>query len=316
MSRSASRIACIAACMLSLSAVAHAAPEPPNTPERVKARSLYGQGEKLLRAGDAEGAEHAFLEAYHTLPNAVVLLKVAECKTTRGDIPGAVETLEKYLVERPNAPDRASVERQIAEMRRKPGTITVNSDPQGAGIWVDGTDTGLVTPSDVELTPGEHRLDVKLLPYQPAEQSLIVEFGTKKTVQLTLGKPPPVAHAAIAGGSQATPPEPEPSGRHLSPFFWVAVGVTAAGAATTTVFGIIALNKHSQFEKTPTNELADDGERAALIADISLGVAAAGAVTATVLFFTAGGKKPAEHAFSVVPVVGPSGGGLIGNARF
>jgi hypothetical protein len=158
---------------------------------------------------------------------------------------------------------------------------------------------------------------LKLLPYQPAEQSVIVEFGSKKTVDLTLGKPVPVAHQQIAGGSQATPVVPEASGgRHLSPMFWVAVGVTAAGAAVTTVFGIVALNKQSEFDKNPTDKTADDGERAALIADISLGVAAAGAVTATVLFFTAGHDKRPEQAFSVVPVVGPSGGGLVGNARF
>jgi hypothetical protein len=297
--------------------VAHAAPDGASTPERARARSLYGQGEKLLKAGDLEGAEHAFLEAYQTMPNAVVLLKVAECRTRRDDFPGAVEVLEKYLSERTNAPDRASVEEQIAEMRRKPGTLTVNSTPAGVAIWVDGSDTGLVTPSDVELSPGEHRLSLKLLPYQPAEQSVIVEFGSKKTVDLTLGKPVPVAHQQIAGGSQATPVVPEASGgRHLSPMFWVAVGVTAAGAAVTTVFGIVALNKQSEFDKNPTDKTADDGERAALIADISLGVAAAGAVTATVLFFTAGHDKRPEQAFSVVPVVGPSGGGLVGNARF
>jgi hypothetical protein len=310
-------MACAVACAISLSAAAHAAPEGPPTPERVRARSLYGQGEKLLKAGDLEAAEHAFVEAYQTMPNAVVLLKVAECRTKRGDFPGAVETLEKYLAERANAPDRASVEDRIAEMRRKPGTVTVNSTPAGAAIWVDGTDTGLVTPSDVELAPGEHRLALKLLPYKPTEQSVIVEFGSKKAVALTLAEPEPVAHQQIAGGSQATTAEAEPKGsRDLSPVFWVAVGVTAAGAAATTVFGIMALNKHSEFEKNPSNETADEGERAALIADISLGVAAAGAVTATVLFFTAGRDKPAEHAFSVVPVVGPTGGGLVGNARF
>jgi hypothetical protein len=309
-------MACAVACAFSFSAAAYAAPEGPSTPERARARTLYGQGEKLLKAGDLEGAEHAFLEAYQTMPNAVVLLKVAECRTQRADFPGAVEALEKYLAERANAPDRASVEDRIAEMRRKPGTISVNSTPAGAAIWVDGTDSGLVTPSDVEVSPGEHKLTLKLLPYKPTEQSVVVEFGSKKALALTLAEPEPVAHQQIAGGSQAVPPEPEPGGRHLSPFFWVAVGVTAAGAATTTVFGIMALDKHSDFQKNPSDKTADEGERAAIIADISLGVAAAGAVTATVLFFTAGRDKPAEHAFSVVPVLGRSGGGLVGNARF
>jgi len=308
----------VLACALSMSAAVKAAPEGAPSPERTKARSLFAQGEKLLKAGDAQGAQHAFEEAYRTMPNAVVLLKVADCQSKQGDVQGAVASLEKYLAERANAPGRASVEERVAEMRRTPGTVTLKSTPAGASIWVDGQDSALVTPSDVEVPPGEHRFTLKLPPYQSAERSAVIDFGSRATIELTLASPPPPPPPPAEGLPNTTaPPEADHSGgRSLAAPFWIAVGATAAGAAVTTVFGVIALNKHSQFERTPTNQLADDGERAATISDVALGVAAAGAVTATVLFFTAPRGEAHTASFGVTPMVGARSGGLVGNARF
>lgn len=318
MSRSTSRVVRAAACALLLHGVAYAAPEGPQSAERVRARTLYGQGEKLLKSGDVEGAERAFEDAYRTMPNAVVLLKIADCKVKLNDYPGAVETLEKYLVEKKDPPDRAAVEDRIVEMRRKPGTVSLRSAPPGAAIWVDGQDSALVTPSDVELPPGEHKLELKLPPYRPVEQSIVVEFGSKKDLELKLPEPEPVTtQSPVASPASTLPPEDTASGPwHPNAGFWIAVGATAAGVAVTTVFGVIALNKHSDYEKHPTTELADDGERAAIISDIGLGVAAAGAVTATVLFFTTGRKKHSDQAFTLGPMVGRGGGGLVGHASF
>lgn len=307
-----------AACALLVHTVAHAAPEGPPSAERTRARALYGQGEKLYKAGDVEGAERAFEDAYRTLPNAVVLLKIADCKVKLNDYPGAVEALEKYLVEKKDAPDRAAVEDRIAEMRRKPGTVSVRTAPAGAAIWVDGQDSALVTPSDVELAPGEHKLSFKLPPYRQADQTVVVEFGSKKELEVKLEEPEPVTpQSPVTSPASTLPPEDTASGPwHPNAGFWIAVGATAAGAAVTTVFGVIALNKHSDYEKHPTKDIADDGERAAIISDIGLGVAAAGAVTATVLFFTTGRKKHSEQGFTFAPVIGKGGGGLVGHASF
>src|ERR1700759_695623 len=103
MTRIAFGVARALLCVSSLCAVVHAAPEGPLTPERVKARTLYGQGEKLVKSGDYAAAAQAFQQAYETMPNAVVLLKLADCKEKLADYPGAVEALEKYLAEKPTA---------------------------------------------------------------------------------------------------------------------------------------------------------------------------------------------------------------------
>ncbi|HVW30680.1 MAG TPA: tetratricopeptide repeat protein [Polyangiaceae bacterium] len=316
--RPVSRTACALLCALSISATSKGAPEGASTPERAKARALFTQGEKLFKAGDVDGAQQAFEDAYRTMPNATVLLKIADCQAKRNDVQAAVATLEKYLSERQNAPDRATVEDRIVDMRRTPGKVTLKSTPAGAAIWVDGKDSALVTPSDVEVPPGEHRFTLRLPPYQEVEQTAVVEFASQTNLEFTLPPPAPPPQRPPEGLPNTTS-EPEvdhPPGRKLGAPFWIAVGVTAAGAAVTTAFGVIALDKHSQFERTPTNKIADDGERAATISDIALGVAAAGAVTATVLFFTAPRNEPRAARFSVTPLVGARSGGVFANASF
>lgn len=42
------------------------------------------------------------------------------------------------------------------------GTLTVGSDPAGAAVWIDGEDTGEVTPHDFVLVEGDHLVEVRL----------------------------------------------------------------------------------------------------------------------------------------------------------
>src|SRR5689334_11112996 len=61
-------------------AAAIAAPAPAQNAARLKARALYADGDKALDMGDVETAQKDFEAAYETLPNAAVLLRIAECK--------------------------------------------------------------------------------------------------------------------------------------------------------------------------------------------------------------------------------------------
>src|SRR5262245_62105926 len=70
---------------------------------RKKASALFEEGFKALDAGDFQTCERKFEEAYRTVPMPVVLLKVAECRKRGGAYSGAVEALERYLAERPDA---------------------------------------------------------------------------------------------------------------------------------------------------------------------------------------------------------------------
>jgi hypothetical protein len=284
---------------------------------RLKARDLYANGEKALDTGDVEKARRDFEAAYETLPNAAVLLKIAECKSRMADYRGAVEALDRYLTDRPAAPDRAAVESKIAALKSKPGVVKVTSSPTGASIWVDGTDSALVTPSELELAPGEHALEVRLHGYRSAEQSVVVEFASRKDLDVALEATSERRAAGASPPSSSSASEAEAGGYHTTPAFWVAVGGAIAGAGVTTAFGVIALDKQSQFDAHPSRGLYDDGRQAALVSDIALGVTGACAVTAAVLFFTSKGHSPAaEHALVVAPAFARTGAGLAAHFRF
>jgi hypothetical protein len=300
-------------CALSLSSLASGAPSPAQESARQKARTLYADGQKALEGGNVEGAQKDFEEAYRILPNAAVLLKIAECRIRRSDFRGAVGALEQYLRDRPDAPDRAEVEGKVSDLRKKPGFVSVTTVPPGASIWVDGIDTERTTPSAVGVSPGTHTVVVKLPSHETAENTVVVEFDSKKELALTLHE----SNAAPSAGNDASNGDSSGSGYHPTTPFWIAVGTTAVGAVVTTTFGIIALNQSSEYQTRPTQELYDAGRRNALIADISLGVTAAAAATATILFFTSKGpeKRPGE-AFILAPSVGSHGGGLVGHVRF
>jgi len=54
------------------------------------------------------------------------------------------------------------------------GSVTVTSDPAGAAILVDGSDSGYTTPSTFELVVGEHALELRLAGYaDPAGGHLV-----------------------------------------------------------------------------------------------------------------------------------------------
>ena len=169
----------------------------------------------------------------------------------------------------------------------------------------------------MELSPGQHALEVRLSSYKTAERSVVVEYATKQQVELTLAPPTSGEAGRGAAADASSAPSDSGGGYRTTPAFWVAVGGAVAGAGVTTVFGIIALNKQAEFDKHPTRGLYDDGKQAALVSDVALGVAGACAITAGVLFFTSKGRgSAAEHALVVAPTFGPSGAGLAGHVRF
>jgi hypothetical protein len=96
-----------------------------------------------------------------------------------------------------------------------------------------------------------------------------------------------------------------------------------------TAFGIMALHDKSEFNKTPTEALADDGENKALVSDMAFGVAVTLGVTSTVLFLshddspapqTASAPRPVRAASGIsvtaTPIVTPHGGGAGALIRF
>ena len=76
--------------------------------------------------------------------------------------------------------------------RTTTGSIAVTSAPAGAGIRLDTSGTGSVTPAMLtNVSPGQHRIDLDLPGYYPANSTVSVTAGSTVNADFTLVKETP-----------------------------------------------------------------------------------------------------------------------------
>ncbi|MEW5855178.1 MAG: serine/threonine-protein kinase [Myxococcota bacterium] len=63
---------------------------------------------------------------------------------------------------------------------------SVKSKPGGAAIWLDGADTGKVTPADLELPVGNHTVELRLPNHRNTEKKISVEADKKQDLDVPL----------------------------------------------------------------------------------------------------------------------------------
>ncbi|MFW5920772.1 MAG: PEGA domain-containing protein [Polyangiales bacterium] len=264
----------------------------PTEEERAAAREAYGRGQEAFENGDYEEAEAAFEEAYAQVANPVVLVSLAESRARQDDVRGAIEAYERYLEERPDAPDKGKIEGKLETLRETPGTLKVTSKPPDAAITLDGEPLQERTPAELEVDPGEYTVALSMDGYEPTTETVEMGPAGEQELEITLEAAAAPEEEALGTGKQIAEPEPEPEPADseeeggISTGVWVATGVAAAGLVSGTVLGFMSLTEESDFNDMPTESGADRGERLALFADVSFGLAAAAAITGLVLYFT------------------------------
>jgi len=263
---------------------------------QIKAREFYQQGKDLFEAGKLAESLKAFQEAYDTKPHPVVLKSIAECQFQLLDIKAAVATIEKYLAD-PGPTDKPEVEQRLATIRKSLATMEILSQPEGAGVMIDGSVTGEVTPVTIDLNPGDHEIVLNLEGYEPLLKSVALTGGEQGRLEVDFaseGTPvqpeDPLADpfgdddgGAVKVGSEGPPTA-----------FWVAAAVAGVGLISGTVFGTMALGDEDDYKKNPSDDIKKSGERNAIIADVSFGVAAAAAIVGAVILITNKGEAKAE----------------------
>lgn len=289
--------------------------------QRARARQLYAEAQALFEAGNHAQAEASFRAAYEAVPNPVVLRAIASAQEHQGNIAGAIQTLEQYLRESPQAADRAEVEARLAQFRSRPASVNVSSTPTGAQIFLDGTDTGQTTPHELSMPAGQHTVEVRLDGHSPSSQTFEAQAATRVRLELNLdAEADPLG---TEGGDQQAVGEDEGGAEESgssdpSAGVWVLAGIGAATLVAGTVFGFLALSEQSNFDSEPNTDSADRGEIFALVADISFGVAGASVLAAIILYIAerSSGDSASDSAALVAPWATPTGGGVSAQVRF
>jgi hypothetical protein len=308
-----------------------AVPAQPATPTGdaalVEARRLYDEGRGHFDAGRFTEALTSFERAYLLRSNPVVLVPVLECQERLDRVVDAISTIERYLRERPSAPDRARMEQRLQVLRARPSRVRVSSATPGARLVLDGRDLPQETPASLEMPPGRHRIALSVNGQRSDEREIDALPGGTQEITLGAAAPstpapaptptPAVEPAPTPPPVAVTPPPPvAPARRGPSPAVWVAASTGGVGLVMGTVFGLMALSDASAYDQTPTRELYDRGRTNAMVSDIGFGVAILSAAVGVIVYFADRGSAERPRAVlpnATAPRWSASPGGLVVN---
>jgi PEGA domain len=326
------------------------APPPPASQTKPKARKpdkatleeakhAYSAGEMAYKAGDYKTAIQNFQDAQALLPSPHATYWLALSLKADGLVPEALAELKTLLAsssaDRLGSEKLATARAALDDLGKTPGMVKLSTDPAGASVSVDGEVSPGVSPLAVKLAPGAHTLTVSLPGHESMALELEVPPGSKgeQTLSLTALPPPP---APAAGAPQVpasqtqrlvvqttgpVPVKPSNVGRY------VVFSCAGASAIVGTIFGIRALRNKSEFESKPSNSVADNVDRNAIIADVGFGAAITLGLTGLVMV-TVREDLPAPRdkartegtsarpAFAFSPYAGRSGAGASAMWRF
>lgn len=311
-----------------------AAPSKPAKPKTEKekkeaAKKAFEEAQAKFAAGEYAAAHDLYKQADELVPGAVPKFKMAESLDKSGDVEGAIAAYEAFLASKP--PEDKNKERieaakaRISALQNAPADVKVVVSPAEATNVVLSVDGQPQTGNPVKVPPGKHTISAKAQGFDETKVEVEVKRGEKKEVPVTLtpASTAPVIPEKPKGPAKPVapkePPTTESGGTSTLIPAIVTLSLAGAGAVVGGVFGVLALKSKGEFEDTPTQDLFDETERNALIADMSFGVALTFGVTGLVLLLTdtGGEEAPAEEKKAFIsPFVGPNGAGAVGTFRF
>jgi len=301
--------------------------DKPSAAAADEASRRFRAGVVFYKDGDYAAALVEFKRAYELDPNYKVLFNLGQTSQELNDYASALTAYRKYLQEGGTEIDKArreKVEGFIRTLEKKVGTITIQTNVEGAEVSVDDAPVGK-TPLEkpVLVNAGRRKFAASLSGYHPTVRQEEVAGLDVTTVKLDLDK---IETAEAPTEAPAKPEPPKPPVKvvvqeHTTPLApWVSFSVTGAAAIATGVVGGLALSARGDLDTAlsafPGNKSAIDGAQnkvktLALATDILGGVTAAAAVTTIILFATARrGDAPAKIGVLLVP------GALVGRGVF
>jgi hypothetical protein len=280
-----------------------------------------------------ENAATAYQRAIEAGDDLAVYVDLAGAEDRLGKFDDAVKHLRRVVAApagvRPDAVKKATA--RLDDLSAKIGFVTLTVAPAGASITLGGVELGTAPlPEPLVLMPGTYTLAFQAEGFQPKEAEIKVEPGSEieRAIELEAVK------VIVEPVKPMLPPEPviedQPAPPPALPLY-VGAGVTGAGVLGAGIFGILAIGQHSTFTGATTSKLdredaRSNGQRFALIADISLGAAVVAAGFTAYWYFTKYRQHPkkleerhpppVDAKLDVVPWVQPRSGGATLAGRF
>lgn len=160
------------------------------------------------------------------------------------------------------------------------GTLSLKTGATGAPVAIDGQVVGVAPlPGPWTLPAGEHTIEVRPKGGAPEQVTVTVVAGQTSEVELARQAVAPVPEVPVGPRERVVHTG---AGFSLATAGYITTGVGLAVGATALLFGLNANSKADEARKLdkadPANErsdqlaLVDEADRAALIANVSLGL--------------------------------------------
>lgn len=158
--------------------------------DEAAARRQFEIGAALYQEENYEGALVAFEESYALRGVPVVLFNIAQTFRRLYRYDEAIDSYEQYLRTGGLSGDRrAGVRATIAELRRATAPVTIETDVEGVGIYVDDRHVGdSPLPGPVTLAAGNRIVEARRDGYVTVREELRVVGGEPTQLELRMAE--------------------------------------------------------------------------------------------------------------------------------
>ncbi|UQA58499.1 hypothetical protein [Polyangium aurulentum] len=305
--------------------------KPTSAADKALAEAFFRDAKKLMAEKKISEACSKFAQSYELDPTLGSLLNLAVCHEEEGKTASAwaefTEAASKATaLKRDERAEFAKTRAADLERRLSKLVIAVAQPPRDMKVSLNGRALSSVAlGSEIPVDPGPLEIEVTAPGKKPRKEKITVEPGpSKRQVSLpTLedevkAPPPPVAAKEQGSGGSL-------GGQRIAAL--AVGGVGLAGIAVGAVFGVQTLGKAKEVQEACGDkpicsrdvvEKNDEAYTSATISTVAFGVGAAAVAAGITLWLTAppGAPSGKAGALHLLPVAGPSEGGVIIGGRF
>ncbi|HEY4104521.1 MAG TPA: hypothetical protein VGM44_11550 [Polyangiaceae bacterium] len=282
----------------------------PTAADRATARSLAGEGYHALQSKDYATAIDRFSRADALVHAPTLMIDWARALAGVGKLVEAQERYEQIIREGvdPKAPKSwqkayNDANNELAALKPRLAWVTINvSGTNDARVTIDGAP---IPPAAIGVrratNPGERSVRVVAKGYLPQKKTIQLAEGSDSSVAFALQPDPDQqAQASTLLDTSAPAPSEAPPKRKRT-LAYVAMGVGGAGILVGGITGILAMNKHSELEKScpggacPSNQSnnLNSYHTLATVSDVGFAVGIPIAATGVALWFL---NRPSSEA--------------------
>lgn len=181
-------------CCLGMALAAFAA--PPTEADR-----RFRDGVALFNKSKFAEAARSFEAAFASSPKPAYLFNAATAYEKAGRLEEALRLYEKFAVTTDNPVRIRQAKDAIRDLEallaKTLSHVTIEVDPQGAFLFLDGDSSPLATPFERWLPPGPHTATLKSLGHEERRETFELALGEPKTLRIKLAPIVPTGRAEV-----------------------------------------------------------------------------------------------------------------------